>query len=182
MEIISFIGKSHDNVIGYSRQDLARFIIGMKPTDVVFTYVSREDFENSRYGQEVSTLLADHALKGRIRFAGVVSDSEKAAGLENQTAEAVVRKNIVDMIYSTIYAYLEGYWKDYQTVNSEVTDALFRARRLLVSQIAGAGGDEKWEKDHESILQNVKRMQLGQNPVIVVPVESAFWFKDNLIN
>jgi len=182
MEIVAYIGKSHEKVIGYSRQDLANAIYGLKPTDVVFTYLSRKDFEDGKYGPEVSILLARPDLHEKIRFAGVGNDSGSSLQEERESAETVVRKNIVDMIYSTIYAYLEGYWKDRETVNSEVTDALFRARRLLVSQIEGVEGDKKWESTHEKILHNIRRMKLGPTPVLVVPVESAFWFKDNLLN
>ena len=182
MEIVACIGKSHEKVIGYSRQDLANAITGLKPTDIVFTYLSREDFEDGRYGPEVSILLNRPEFRQKIRFAGAVNDGGITASEEKSNAEAVVRKNIVDMIYSTIYAYLEGYWKDKETVNSEVTDALFRARRLLVSQIEGVEGDKKWESVHEKILSNIGRMKLGSNPVLVAPVESAFWFKDNLLN
>ncbi len=182
MEIVACIGKSHEKVIGYSRHDLANAITGLKPTDIVFTYLSREDFEDGRYGPEVSILLARPEFREKIRFAGAGNDGGITASEEKTNAEAVVRKNIVDMIYSTIYAYLEGYWKDQETVNSEVTDALFRARRLLVSQIEGVEGDKKWESAHEKILSNIGRMKLGSNPVLVAPVESAFWFKDNLLN
>ena len=182
MEIVACIGKSHEKVIGYSRQDLANAITGLKPTDIVFTYLSREDFEDGRYGPEVSILLARPEFREKIRFVGAGNDGGITASEEKSNAEAVVRKNIVDMIYSTIYAYLEGYWKDKETVNSEVTDALFRARRLLVSQIEGVEGDKKWESVHEKILSNIGRMKLGSNPVLVAPVESAFWFKDNLLN
>ena len=182
MEIVACIGKSHEKVIGYSRHDLANAITGLKPTDIVFTYLSREDFEDGRYGPEVSILLARPEFREKIRFAGAGNEGGITASEEKMNAEAVVRKNIVDMIYSTIYAYLEGYWKDQETVNSEVTDALFRARRLLVSQIEGVEGDKKWESAHEKILSNIGRMKLGSNPVLVAPVESAFWFKDNLLN
>ena len=116
------------------RHDLANAITGLKPTDIVFTYLSREDFEDGRYGPEVSILLARPEFREKIRFAGARNEGGITASEVKTNAEAVVRKNIVDMIYSTIYAYLEGYWKDQETVNSEVTDALFRARRLLVSQ------------------------------------------------
>ncbi|MHB1709317.1 MAG: hypothetical protein ACYCT2_07580 [Thermoplasmataceae archaeon] len=182
MEIVAYIGKSHEKVIGYSHQDLANAITGLKPTEIIFTYLSREDFEDGRYGPEVSILLARPEFHEKIRFAGAGNGDGITASGERENAEAVVRRNIVDMIYSTIYAYLEGYWKDRETVNSEVTDALFRARRLLVSQIEGVEGDKKWEYTHEKILGNIKRMKLGLNPVLVVPVESAFWFKDNLQN
>ncbi len=182
MEIVACIGKSHEKVIGYSRHDLANAITGLKPTDIVFTYLSREDFEDGRYGPEVSILLARPEFREKIRFAGAGNEGGITASEVKTNAEAVVRKNIVDMIYSTIYAYLEGYWKDQETVNSEVTDALFRARRLLVSQIEGVEGDKKWESAHEKILSNIGRMKLGSNPVLVAPVESAFWFKDNLLN
>lgn len=180
MKIVSFIGKSHDRVIGYSRSDLAKIIAGMKPSEVIFTYVSKEDFENRKYGSEVSVLLSQKDMKSRVRTVGLSAVDSSEAKLTKESAEDVVRKNIVEMIYSTIYAYLEGYWKDYETVNSDVTDALFRARRLLVSQIGGVLGDKKWEDDHERILANINRMTLGDNPILVVPVESAFWFKDNL--
>lgn len=180
MKIVSYIGKSHDRVIGYSRSDLAKIIAAMKPTDVIFTYLSREDFENRKYGCEVSVLLSEDDMKSRIRMAGLNEESAPVTDMAKQTAEDVVRKNIVDMIYSTIYAYLEGYWKDYDTVNSEITDALFRARRLFVSQSGGNQEDAKWEEHHQKILSNINRMSLGDNPVLVVPVESAFWFKDNL--
>ena len=182
MEIVACIGKSHEKVIGYSHHDLANAITGLKPTDIVFTYLSREDFEDGRYGPEVSILLARPEFREKIRFAGAGNEGGITASEVKTNAEAVVRKNIVDMIYSTIYAYLEGYWKDQETVNSEVTDALFRARRLLVSQIEGVEGDKKWESAHEKILSNIGRMKLGSNPVLVAPVESAFWFKDNLLN
>ena len=182
MEIVACIGKSHEKVIGYSRHDLANAITGLKPTDIVFTYLSKEDFEDGRYGPEVSILLARPEFREKIRFAGAGNEGRITASEVKTNAEAVVRKNIVDMIYSTIYAYLEGYWKDQETVNSEVTDALFRARRLLVSQIEGVEGDKKWESAHEKILSNIGRMKLGSNPVLVAPVESAFWFKDNLLN
>ncbi|MEM0156316.1 MAG: hypothetical protein QW597_06950 [Thermoplasmataceae archaeon] len=180
MKIVSYIGKSHDKVIGYSRSDLAKTIAAMKPTDIIFTYLSKEDFENRKYGCEVSVLLSEDDMKSKIRLAGIDHEFSSTTEKVKLTAEDVVRKNIVDMIYSTIYAYLEGYWKDYDTVNSEVTDALFRARRLFVSQSGGNQEDAKWEEYHEKILSNVNRMSLGDNPVLVVPVESAFWFKDNL--
>lgn len=96
------------------------------------------------------------------------------------TPELSVKKNMLDLIDDTIYNYLASYWKDYDTVNSEVTDSLFRAKHKLSASVFYDLERNYWESLNSSIWNAIRQKQTGEKAAIICNVERRYWFLDQM--
>ncbi len=138
------------------------------------------------YAMSLRELLDAPPLRDRIEFACVDESgfTKKKDGLLSKyssSAESVVKKNIMEMIGTTIQSYLEGYWKDSETVNSEVTDSLFRAKHKLISTMFWEMERDTWNAMMEEITTRVQELHPGEGDTIIVDVERKYWLHDKLI-
>lgn len=185
MNIISFIGESHGSVGGYSTEKLLNRIKAGNPRRVIVTMDPDFKGRNDSYREVLNTILADSGISSSIQYAN--ADETKFQELreeyfEKQTgnADALVKKNIMEMIETTIKSYLEGYWKDYDSVNSEVTDSLYRAMHKLISTMFWEVERDTWNAMLEEMTNKVEELNPGQGDVILVDVEKRYWLADKL--
>lgn len=187
MEFISFIGENHEKAEGYSAENLVERIASMNPVRVIVTMDPHAVDRPEGYDKALNMVLRDSRISSRIVYAGV--DETKYSELRNDlltsfstSAENVVKKNLLEMIDTTIKSYLEGYWKDYQTVNSEVTDSLFRAKHKLFSTMFWEMERDTWNKMLDETKERIIKLEPGYSDVVLVDVEKKYWLLDNMEN
>lgn len=185
MEIVSTIGQSHNSISGYNYEKFLSYVKSLNPTKLIITCVSNDDAESTAQNGEIKTIMDDPSLSDKVILAGVDDkpyESYRRKYFEERadSAEVSVKKNVLDLINSTVYSYLEGYWKDAETVNSDVTDSLFRAKHRLISAMFWDLEKYVWEDMNAKILENVERYAYDDGAVILSPVEKRYWFLDHL--
>lgn len=185
MNIISFIGSSHEKVSEYSVDKLIRAIKSHKPVRVIATIDPDSKGRKESYRKAINAILSDPEISSLVVRANV--DESKFQNMRDDffekntgNADALVKKNIMEMIETTINSYLEGYWKDFESVNSEVTDSLYRAMHKLISTMFWEVERETWNAMLDEITANVKKLEPGPDDVILVDVEKKYWLEDNL--
>jgi len=187
VKIVSFIGESHNKVSDYSIHKLLELIKGMKPARVIITMDPNAVQTSGGYSEKLNDITKDSNISGLITFANADETKyyrKRAEFFEKYatSAETVVKKNILEMIETTIHSYLEGYWKDYETVNSEVTDELFRAKHKLISSMFWEVERETWNALLEEMAGNIESLSPGADDVILVDVEKRYWLLERMEN
>ncbi len=96
------------------------------------------------------------------------------------TPEAAVKKNMIELIDDTVYSYLSNYWKDWDTVNSEVTDSLFRAKHKLVESVFYDLEQGFWHAQNKLIADKISSGHPTEKSVIISGVERRYWLVDRI--
>ncbi|WP_337860007.1 hypothetical protein [Ferroplasma sp.] len=181
MVIISTLRKMHENTIGYSYDEFIEYVKKLQVKNLLITYTSRKNFEEHKSGYQEITLLEqffnvefpeinykkyDKLLKGTLS--------------EVHNAEEVTKKNIVDIIETVINSYLKGYWKDPETVNSEVTDSIFRVNNKFIQSVEPDYIEKYWLPLHTEIYNYIIEDKKDYD-AIISDVENTFFYKDKKI-
>lgn len=187
LKFVSTIGESHSKIEGYGYEAFIRYIRSLSPSNVIISYVSAEDAKKGNFGKEVKSILEDKELCDRLVFAGVDDtpyESFKEQYFKDRisSAEVLVKKNVLEIIDSTIYSYLESYWKNADTVNSEMTDSLFRAKHKLIASMFWDMEKYTWEEKHKEIFRNILSYSSVNGSIIVTDAESRYWYLDSIEN
>ncbi|MGC8608367.1 MAG: hypothetical protein ACP5UV_00675 [Thermoplasmata archaeon] len=185
MIFIASIGKEHEKVKGYDCKGLVKYVSSFNPSKIYVTYVTHKDVETGNFGEEIRLMLNDTMIGEKLSFRGV--DRGKYDKIYNdyinensKSPEFVIKRNVIDLINTTVNSYLQSYWKSPETVNSEVTDSLFRAKHKLLISLIPEIEFNTWEKMHREILDNIEMSELTPNSVILSDVESRYWFIDHI--
>ncbi|MEM0156964.1 MAG: hypothetical protein QXN26_02730 [Thermoplasmataceae archaeon] len=96
------------------------------------------------------------------------------------TPEAAVKKNMIELIDDTVYSYLSNYWKDWDTVNSEVTDSLFRAKHKLVESVFYELEQGFWHAQNRIIADMITAGHPTERSIIISGVERRYWLVDRI--
>ncbi|MEM0139484.1 MAG: hypothetical protein QXZ44_02590 [Ferroplasma sp.] len=179
MNVVSTLGKMHEDVIGYGYEDFINYVTTFSFNSIFIAYVS-EDIYNKDPDNYKELQLLDkkyELLFPAIDFKGY----DKLLGenkLKVSTPEDVTKKNISDIIETVIYSYLRGYWKDCKTVNSSITDSIYRIRNQFLMQINPNYISNYWEPLHNSIFDCIKK--IDNNALIISKVEDSFFYRDKI--
>ena len=186
MNIISFIGAGHQKVSGYSTADLVREIKHCRPKRVIVTIDPELGKRQESYRDALQSILSDPEISALAIFAN--ADESRYQKLRDEyfekysgNADTLVKKNIMEMIETTIKSYLEGYWKDFDSVNSEVTDSLYRAMHKLISTMFWEVERDTWNAMMEETTARVAKLSPDDGDVILVDAEKRYWLADKLI-
>lgn len=184
MEVISSVFSLGVPVRGYNEDVLKELLREQHPEVVYLTEITEADFNNKNdllnsyvaLNKDIDSMLVPVGVDSR-EF-----DDFKKKYVEEKlsTPELSIKRNMLDLIDNTIYNYLAQYWKGPETVNSEVTDSLFRAKHKLFSSVFYDLELETWEKRNQKIFEAIKESSPTDNSVILSSVESRYWFKDRL--
>lgn len=184
MEVISSVSSLGVSVRGYDDGVLAELLREQHPDKIFLAEVAPEAFEKTHPDFE-SYKSINEIVKSQLMPVGI--DMERYDNFKNsfiqenlKTPELAIKKNMLDLIDNTILNYLAQYWKGPETINSEVTDSLFRAKHKLFSSVFYDLEAEFWEKRNKKILDNIKKEGATNSSVIISSVESRYWFKDHL--
>jgi hypothetical protein len=178
MIIISTIGKLHEKTVGYSYDDFMRYIVENNARNLIVTYTSEENFiENRENYIEIQKLME----KFSVHFPDI--DHEKYYALSEkysikaQNAEEITKKNITDIIETVIDSYLTGYWNSPETVNSEITDSIFKVKNKFMESVNHDYIEKYWYPLHMEIYQYIE-MEKNDFDAVISDVESAFFYRE----
>lgn len=184
MEVISSVSSLGVPIRGYDEAVLRELLREQHPDRIFITEVAPDDF-----GRETTENPLYENIKDNLELAlqpvgvdmSVYSEfKEKYVQEKMNSPELAIKKNMLDLIDNTIINYLAQYWKGPETVNSEVTDSLFRAKHKLFSSVFYDLEEEFWENRNRKILENIKSRGPTRDSVIISSVESRYWFKDHI--
>ncbi|WP_075057421.1 hypothetical protein [Thermogymnomonas acidicola] len=96
------------------------------------------------------------------------------------TMEERVKRNMLLMVSDTVESYLRSYWKDLRSLNSEVTDSMYRAKHRLFSSVVWDLERSCWEHVNEVALDRVRSFGYTERTLMVVDPELSYWFQDHM--
>jgi hypothetical protein len=181
MRIIALDPDNLKPIKGYSEKDIVGYIYSSKPSRILCTLGT----ENGDMNPAVQGILNDPEIKTKLTFVGV--DNSKYSGIEaeymkknNDKIDFQVKRNVLEMIDTSIRSFLEGYWNGPDTVNSDLTDTMYKAKHRLRATILYDLEEAAWEKRNESILNNIRSASPGRNDVLLCTLEERYWFNEKL--
>ncbi len=183
MEFFSTIGKFHESTENYTLEDLAS-AIQEKSFREVYSAVLPGIWESAIRTDEIKRRITGSGMG----FHDLLSESEmedygnaKAAlfEAENRDPDLKVKVKLLEIVDATIYSYMKGFWKDSQSVNSELTDGVFRAKHLLMSAVVTPFEISVWKEWHSRLKDRILSLD-DKKIAVIVNVESRYWFVDNL--
>lgn len=181
MIIISTLRKMHETTIGYGYEEFIEYVKGLNVKNILITYTSRKNFEDKKNEYKEITMLKQFFNTGfpDVNYERYV---ELAEGLlaETHNAEEVTKKNILDIIETVINSYLKGYWKGPDTVNSEVTDSIYRVNNKFIQSVNPEYIEKYWLPLHDEIYNYIIEHKKNYD-AIISDVESTFFYKDKKI-
>lgn len=185
MEIISFIGENHNRVENYSPSSLISYLESRGSGKVIVAVDQSSPFLRNGAAESLRKITGAGSLSGRIVMAGIDESPyiEKRDGFMqsySNSAEAVVKKNILDMMDTTVRSYLEGYWRDFETVNSEVTDSLFRAKHKLIATMFWEMERDTWNSMLDAMYTKIMSHSPSSADAVIVDVEKRYWLVDRI--
>lgn len=184
MEVISSVFSLGVSVRGYNEGVLAELLREQHPDTVYLTEIMPDDFnpKNEQYQMydSINKVVQTKFLPVGIDVSIYEKFKQEYIKENLSTPELSIKKNMLDLIENTISNYLSQYWKGPETINSEVTDSLFRAKHKLFASVFYDLEAEVWEKRNEEILRMIKNSKPTDDSVIISSVEGRYWFKDHL--
>jgi hypothetical protein len=183
MEVLSSVASLGISVRGYDEGVLLELIRQLNPDRIFITEISEAEYKNFTESDFYSSL--GKATGASIIPSGVDGKQfdkfrEEYIEANLNSPELSIKKNMLDLINDTIYNYLTQYWKGPETINSEVTDSLYRAKHKLFSSVFFELENGSWDEMHRTILDEIKKGKPTDRSVIISTVESRYWFKDHL--
>lgn len=184
MEVLSSVFSLGVTIRGYNEDVLKELLREQHPETIYITELTREEFDTSnelcKSYKEITDGLGSKLVPVGVDTSEMEKFREKYIRENLSTPELSIKRNMLELIDDTIYNYLAQYWKGPETVNSEVTDSLFRAKHKLFSSVFYDLETETWENNNGRILSAIKKTSPSEESVILSPVESRYWFKDHL--
>ncbi len=184
MEVLSSVFSLGVTIRGYNEDVLKELLREQHPETIYITELTEKEFkrsnELSKSYQALTDGLGSKLVPVGVDTTGLEKYREEYIREKLSTPELSIKRNMLELIDDTIYNYLAQYWKGPETVNSEVTDSLFRAKHKLFSSVFYELETETWEKQNGKILDAIKKTSPTDKSVILSPVESRYWFKDHL--
>ena len=181
MIIIALDQDGFSQIKGYTEKEVVGYISSYKPSRILCTLGTA----NGEMKPAVQGILNDPEIKPRLTFVGV--DNSKYSGIEadymkknNDKIDFQVKRNVLEMIDTSIRSFLDGYWNSPETVNSELTDTMYKAKHRLRATIFYDLEEAVWEKRNESILNNIRSTSPGRNDVLLCTLEERYWFNEKL--
>ncbi|AGO61442.1 hypothetical protein [Ferroplasma acidarmanus] len=178
MIIISTLGKMHENTIGYGYEDLITYLGELKVKNLIITYTSRHNY-NMKQDEFREIKLLENSFN--VFFPEIDYDKYNELltrySLETHNAEEVTKKNIVDIIETVINSYLKGYWKSPETVNSEVTDSIYRVKNKFIQSVNPEYIEKYWLPLHMDVYNYIETNK-NKYDAVISDVESAFFYKE----
>lgn len=184
MEVISSVFSLGVSIQGYNEGVLAELLREHHPDTVYLTEITPDDFKpkNEQYQMydSINKIVATKFQPVGIDTSPYDKFKQDYIKEHLSTPELSIKRNMLDLIEDTISNYLSQYWKGPETVNSEVTDSLFRAKHKLFASVFFELEAEYWDKRNEDILKRIKEENPADDSVIITSVEGRYWFKDHL--
>lgn len=183
MEVLSSVASLGISVRGYDEEVLSELIREFKPDKIFITELSEAQYKNlanSTFYHSVGKLTGAAVVPSGVDIGPFEKFKEEYTQANLNSPELNIKKNMLELINDTIYNYLAQYWKGPDTINSEVTDSLFRAKHKLFSSVFFELENGSWDELHRAVLEKIKKGGPTNGSLILSTVESRYWFKDHL--
>ncbi len=183
MEVLSSVASLGISVRGYDEKVVSELVRQLNPDKIFITEISDTEYNNfpesafyNSLGKSTDATIIPSGVDGKP------FDKFREEYIETNLSspELTIKKNMLDLINDTIYNYLTQYWKGPETVNSEVTDSLYRAKHKLFSSVFFELENGTWDELHKSVIEEIKKGKPTERSLIITAVESRYWFKDHL--
>jgi hypothetical protein len=179
MQVLASSSSLRTDVKGYNVPAIVSRLSLMSP-DIIF--LTEKDDMAGELGTAMRNHLNSKIIDCSQDPAQFVKFREEFFKKSINTPEAAVKKNMIDLIDDTIYSYLSNYWRDWDTVNSEVTDSLFRAKHKLVESVFYELEHGFWHAQNKLIIDRILSGQPTGKSIIVSSVERRYWLVDRIKN
>lgn len=162
------------------------FVEYLKSNNPARIFITVKDNRTPGLGREITKALSeDRDLKRKIvdvsEFMANIGKAENEFNMSvSHDAGLLAKKKMLDMFTVTIYSYLTGTWKDFETLNSPDTHAIFKARFLLMSSILPDYVSAHYTPVLESLKERITELAPRSDDVAISDVEWSFWFRDNI--
>lgn len=178
MLIISTIRKLHENTVGYSYEDFINYITETNSKSLIITYTSEENFmKNQEYFKEIQLLMKRFTVRFTLINYQKYNTLYDKFKFKTENAEDITKKNITDIIDTVIDSYLIGYWKNPETVNSEITDSIFKVKNKFLESVNYDYVEKYWIPLHEEIYNYIENKK-DEYDTVITDVESAFFYRE----
>jgi|GEM_PF-5255481 hypothetical protein len=180
MRFIATIGKHHRDIEKYSEKVLVDYVNSFPERNAIVASYSRDDVFTHGLGTEI--LALSRSGKKNLIFCGPDISAqnkiyEEILQQRKEDPDFVTRKNILEMMDTTIWAYLSAYWTSPEKVNSDISDSIFSARRLMISSFVPEVDDKIWEPNIHLITENIKKQKDYTKSIILVDVQYKFFIE-----
>ena len=179
MNIISTIGKMHGDIIGYNYKVFSEYVKSFGINNVFITYTSENEYRKNTDNYKEIMLLEENF---NLYFNGIdcnyYNEIKNKYEIKPLNAENVTKRNILDIMNTVIDSYLKGYWKDPETVNSDVTDSVFRAKHKFLLSLNPDYEEKYWLPSHNKAYENI--LGIKNNMIIISDIESSFFYRDKI--
>lgn len=181
MNVVSTLGSLHNEVSGYSYGDFIDYVSQFSFKNIIIVYTDKKNYiENKEKFVEIEKL----EKKFNIEFPEIDFEHYKELSqkywFKSKTPEEITKKNINDIIDTVTGSYLRGYWKDAVTVNSEITDSLYKMKIQFMASINPDYVSEYWTPLREKIFNFIDKKYSGD--LIVARVDEAFYYREKFKN
>lgn len=183
MEVLSSVDSLGVSVGGYDENVLSELLRQLKPDRIFLAEISRPEYKGlpgSSFYQSLVKAVGAEVIPAGVDIGQFEKFREEYISTNLNSPELTIKKNMLDLIKDTIANYLAQYWKGPETINSEVTDSLFRAKHKLFASIFFELENGYWEEQHQAVMEEVKKGAPTDRSVIISAVESRYWYKDHL--
>lgn len=183
MRTASLILRNQGNYAFYSSEAFLGYLDILDPSRIFIAFsdpVSENSstgvIESLRHSKELSHKLVDVSVS-----ADVLREENSAFSAEVASDSTLLaKKKMMDMFTDTIYSYLGGTWKDFQTLNSHDTNSIFKARYLLISSVLPEYLSKHMYPHLKSIGEKISQHEPVEEDVVISDIEWSFWFNDNV--
>ena len=180
MRYIATIGKHHNDIKKYSEEVFVDYVNSFPERNAIVASYSSDDVFKHGLGTEILALSKSGAKN--LIFCGpdmtaLNKTYEDILQQRKEDPDFVTRKNILEMMDTTIWAYLSAYWTSPEKVNSDVSDSIFSARRLMISSFVPEIDDKIWAPSIQQITENIKKQKDYRKSIILVDVQNKFYLE-----
>ncbi len=183
MEYIATLGKRHDRMKGYSVDLFVSFVKKHLKNKIIVASYDRDDAYQHGLAPEIIALA--ESTESEIQFCGTGKynyqrEYEKLLLEKKEDPSFVTKKNIMEMMDTTIWTYLEGFWNGPERVNSETTDSIFSARMMMLSSFIPDVHEKLWLPCMSETVRSVTSISGHEDCLVLADVENLFYLKKSL--
>lgn len=181
MEIVSVLNRNNMAFDFYNTEKFLHYIKEKKPGRLFITIS-----DGSEARRIISGIMEDHDLSGKVMDISpggeeVERAEEEYRILSFSSSELLAKNKMIEMFTDTIYSYFHGIWKDFDSLNSPETSAVFRARYLLISSVTPEYVSKYYFPILHGILERLRSREPEPDDILISDIEWSFWFTDNIM-
>lgn len=183
MQYIATLGEHHKTIEKYSTEVFVDYVNSFKEKNAIVASYSRDDVFKHGLGSEIVSL--SKSGKKNLTFCGpdryaLNKVYDEILQQRKEDADFVTKKNILEMMDTTIWSYLKAYWTSPEKVNSDVSDSIFSARRLMISSFVPELDDKIWAPTIRLITDSIRKQENYRDSLVLVDVQDKFYIKKKL--